>query len=408
MEFELIIGTVAILFFFGLFIFFLLRVRGEVVRLWVANIVPYFPRMKLHRPLRIKIRRGILQTLNTEIINVINHALFTLKEDVETVREGVPEELADKWKEIRDNPAKHVIWTTFAKRRWRYKGQKGRWVFFYHFFPHDEMTLRFGRHKVWRVKLLATPIGFHAPTKNEWLKMRIQSLPKEQQKSLSKSVIQAFEKEYKREVKGRKWLLVMLHPTVTLTGEAQVIERLEGFQSLLPIIAHTMRTLGTKLAKFDALLASVKGFRGTQIEYRRMIEGLVDDLGRTVTQVQTLQRSLKEKRIPVVLSPTASPLPMMPSARPVEKPSRVKTVLGKEFPVSWFLFFVGFAGFFGGVLAYSLNPATWGVMVIGGFFLVIGSLMIWREKRSKLTMPVVEEAKERVKEATESVMEETA
>jgi hypothetical protein len=340
---------------------------------------------------------------------VINNAFFELKKNPETEklelvpRPEVPKSLIEKWKEIKSHPEDHIIWTTFAKRRWRWQGQKGRWIYFYHFFPHDEMTLRFGRHKVWCVNLLPTPIGFHAPSKVEWIKMRMQEMKKEE---LTPTLKTALEKEYKREVKGQKWLLVMLHPTVTLTGEAEVFERLEGFQSLLPIIAQTMRTLGTKLAKYDALIASVKGFTGYQLEAKRTIEELTDELGRTSTLVQNLQRSLKEKRIPVVISPEASPMPFAPQPRIQEKPSKIKQALLGEFNWVYATILLGFAMAFFGLLQYATNPANWGLLGFGSILFMFGVFMWWREKRSKL--PFIEETKEKIKETKESLMEEGA
>lgn len=404
---ELALGVGVIGFLMALVVIVLWRVKGEVIRVWAVNTVSYFPRMKTNRWMRVKIERGVLQTLNSDIVRLIDAALLELqdKEAKGTALEAkadVPKELGEKWLKLRGTPEELTIWTTFTKKRWRWHGEKGLWVYIYHLFSHDEMTLHFKRHRIWRVHLLPQPIGVYAPSKRDWVVRRLQEA-KAKGKPLTNDLKKSFEREYTRQVKGQKWLLVMLHPTVTAMGEAQTVERVEGFQSFLPVIAHAMGTAGGKLAKYESAVQTAKGFMQTEKGYASMVHELSDEVGKKARLIHTQAYALKEKSIPTVYSPESSPMPFVQPSPPKQEPSGLRRTLAQELNWIYVVMFMGFAMTFFGVLQYATDPQNFGLLAFGTIIFLAGVFFWWRDKKTKT--PILKEASESLREKAEELKE---
>jgi len=381
-----------------LLLFLVVRGRGDLVRLWSSNVVPYFKRMRWNKPLRLKVRRDIGQTMNKDIVKLIDSVMFEQGSTEKKRDPEVSDSLLKDWKILREHPEHYSIWATFFKRAWRLpNGLSGRWVFMYHLFPLEEMTKRFGRHQLIQGVLLPQPISVHAPpTREQWCDLRLKE-------DVAKGIrpdqkrIKAYVKEWRKVVK-EKWLNIFFHPTTTVTAEAQMLERLQGFGSLVAINAYAMRVMGEKLAKYDYMegfATSAQKFMDVQGDE---LHKYGDRLGKKDIVLREQDRAMKELRIPVKLSPDFAPMPSLPyTPVPVEKPSRLKTQL----PENWVAYLCVFIGFFG--LVWGMFTSGVAQLVVGAFLLGLGAFMLWREGK-KVKLP--ESVRETVAEQKESLGEQ--
>jgi len=249
---------VSLIFLIILFFIFIIRHRGEAVRFWVQP-VPYFRGIRHNRPIKLKITRGVGRTLDKNLVKTFDRIIFETKEGspsqvvTEKKAKDVPEDLFEAWKEIRQHPEKYTIWAFFFMRRWRTpQGLKGRWVYAYSLFSIEEMAKDYLRHRLVQGVFVEKPLGVHyPPTKDEWVLSKIKEDTAKGLK-LSKDRVRAYEKEYRR-ISKEKWLALVFHPTVTAIGQAEVMNRLTGFENLMAVTAHAMNALGTELAKYKAL-----------------------------------------------------------------------------------------------------------------------------------------------------------
>ena len=379
-------------------LFLVLHGRGDLIRLWCSNVVPYFKRMKWNKPLRLKVRRDIGQTMNEDIVKLIDSVIF--EKGTENKLKDVPDVLAENWKVMRKHPSHYSIWGTFFKRKWKLpNGLGGRWVFMYHLFPLEEMTKRLGRHQLIQGVLLSQPLSVHSPpSKEQWVDARLKE-------DLAKGIkpddkrIRAYVKEH-RKLSKEKWLNLFFHPTVTVTSEAQMVERLQGFGNFVTIGAYLMRVSGEKLSKYEYYEGytehSQKFMKLTQEELHK----LADKLGQKDVIIREQDRTIKEFSPPVKINPDHAPMPFysVPQKEP-EKPSKLHVQLPENW-ISYMLVFLGFASLFWGLLTSGAVQ-----LVVGAFLLVFGAFMLWREGK-KLKLP--ESVKETVSDQKESAMESGA
>jgi len=401
--------------FFIVFLFLLVilitHVRGEVVRLWV-HPVSYFRNIRYNRPLRIKIRhRSIAQTRSTSLVKTIDKVIFKTEKkegQSETINfkesaDDVSPELFEMWKVIRKQPQNFTIWGTSFVRRWRTKdGTTGRWVFVFHLYPLEEMTKRLGRHKLIQGILLEKPLDVHTPpTRDEWL---IQRIREDRAKGVDVKTlerrIKSYKKEYRR-ISKEKWLNLVFHPSVTTTKEAEITDRLIGFENVMSITAHAMNVLGPQLAKYKALAHYALGREAYERELTAELHETADRLGDSEQLRELEHRAILEARTPLHISTEGAPYPVGFPSKPTEapKPSPLKMPL----PENFWIYVTIFSGFFLivlGLFFYATNPSLWGVMLFGTLLFMFGVFLHWREGKK---VKVAEIIKEKVKEGEEAV-----
>ena len=416
LPFEFIIIVLGIfVFFFILIIALIIYARGEIYRFWTPP-VPYFRRVKHNKPMRLKITRGVAQTLNETLVKIIGETIFQTEQKGNPsqttepqIREGVPNSLVEMWKKIREHPEKYTIWSFYFTRRWRTpQGDRGRWVFAYCLFSLEEITKRLGRHKLVQGVFLENPLDVHTPpTKEQWVLRRISE---DRAKGLkpTRDRVKVYEKEYRRIVK-EKWLNLVFHPTVTVMKEAEVMGRLRGFENLMAITAHAMNVLGTKLAEYEQYKHFALGREEYERQLGKQLHETQDKLGTAMQTIHSLSRGIKETTTPTFISQEHAPLPTTPFPQPpyAEKPSRVKKLFGGLSEVdilNWALIAVGLFATVFGYGAYYQNPKMWGGLAFGALMFLGGVLvLIWRKHR---IIKIPETLKERGEEAKEAVVGE--
>lgn len=317
------IGVIAFFIVFIIFVLLtaLLYSRGKVVRIW-SKIVPYFPRMKNNRAMRVKIHRSeLVKALTPDIEKTLDNLIFV---DVvnQTKRTDVPEDLCEYWKSIKKDSSKFRIWCHSFKRTWHVKrlGIKGRTVYAYCLFTIEEMAKQFGRHTLLQGRFTNEPTFVYDPSLEQYIQKQVIEAELRGE-TLTSQQLKNLKKDFKYD-KRKTYLATLFVPT-TLSDveENALMERLSNFGNSLKIIMYGLDAFGTKLAKYDILEYTVKRMLKIQRQMELKIHAVKDVVGHKCIELDELEDINKQLKIPARFSPMHEEFPVIPTPKVSEGPT---------------------------------------------------------------------------------------
>ena len=356
---EGVIGVFAILFIFAIISFLILIVykRGERIRLWVHPI-PCFPRMKSTIPLNVKITKHVIQTLSPNLIKIFDETMKSLKGEAE-------KELKESWTKIKANPQNFTIWCMRFKKDWVISGEKGKLVFVFSLFSKEEMIRNHYRKKEIQGILLHPPFHVHHPIpKKDWIKLRIAEA-KANKRPITPELRKKIEKSYRLAPK-ESWICLILRPTaLSVTKEAQLVERSKVWEHLFRISTNALRTFSTKLAEYEVYVHTVANILEVKKNMETVIHRLEDDKGTNARDIQQLRDQVKMLTVPLRISPDREPFPQSIPRTVKEQNQSVKDLKRKVNDMDY-------------TEAFLAVMAVLGlIFLIVGFFVTVASVTLW-------------------------------
>jgi hypothetical protein len=287
--------------------------RGEVVRILVSRQIPCFPRLKPSRPLRVRISKFVVQNLSSDVVKIFDETIFdgVDEKNKPKLASGISDELAVAWTKIKSDPSRFTIWCYRFKRAWRTPdGIRGVWVYAFSLFSLEEMAQKYGRHSLLRGVFSYPPLYVHdPPSKDAWVQMRIAEAKAKGAKGITTEMVKKFSDGYRYVGKDR-WISLIFHPTMlTVTREAELIDRTNGFGSLFTVAVHSLKVHATEFAEYLVLKNSADNLREVKRTLEYEIHKLADELGSESAHVRSLEHAIKLLRTPMKVNPDNEPYP---------------------------------------------------------------------------------------------------
>ena len=395
---EAVAGGILFLVFLGIFAFafLVLRMRGTVIYLWVPSM-PCFPHLKSNRPMRTKISVDVVHTLGPVLRNIFDETLKTTKD----------KELLNSWKKIKENENNFTIWGLRFTKHWTVAGETGKTVFAFSLFSPEEMIHLYGRRKLIKAILLHPPLNVHHPIpKKEWIQKRVdeaiangRKITPELRKQIKKS---------HRNAPKEPWISFILHPTMlSEVEEAELVERLVGFEDLFKISVNTQKESATKLAKFVVYENAVKNFDEMKRQLRIQIHNMDESNKTMARQKQDLTHTLNRYSLKMKVSSGGEPLPTVPEKNINQENGAIKEVKQKINDLDYveaFLAVLAILGLGCTIFGATLTAATasaWPLLVSGVLLIIVGvGGYMWKKRNEPQTKKTSIQEKEFIEHVT--------
>lgn len=411
--FAVIVVIVFVIFGFALYS------RGEVVRVYLDRIPPYFPKIKRTRSMRLKLDKELIQSLTPEIKKILDGLFFTkAKSENENKSEkkeelaqnpDVPKELFESWKKLREDPSRFQIWCYRFNRRWGIKhlGVKGRTIYTYCFFSLEEMVKKRGRHKTIDGFFSDDYLLVHAPSLEQYIQKQVEEAELRGEQ-ITPAQLKNLKKSYKHNSEETYLANLFIPTTLHVTEKTELMDRFSGFTNIFKIAMYALHVLGSEVAKVELLKAATRDMLKVQREMKQGVHTQRDLVGHKTTELGSLEDQLKGLKIPSTFSPKHEAFPVIPTpkAEPglgIQFKKKVESTSLLDF-IFWvmtliaIIFGMAFT-IFGGVLSVA-GRASSGIplVAIGAVFLVVFFVSYLLKKRSEPAPSVKPKSVEQPKE----------